>query len=212
MKLLHKIILPKVGKQLISKSKLFSYIDGDFKNWKLDDTTIAQKQELGVYELTEDMTFVQIFPNPEKMCLTQGQILKFIEEHKDKLRNNWYTFFLFKSKGKFFVADVRIYDDGALNVNVRRLEDDVLWGADRRLRLVLPLTGYDSLSLKPSDTLPTELVINGVKYIKGVGDGYSGSSAGGTGGCWYGDVMRDGYVERVKASQKKRNKRYGSLH
>lgn len=166
MKLLHTISLPKVGKKLISKSKLFSYIDGDFKNWGLNDTTTSQKQNLSVYELTEDMTFEQIFPIPEKMFLTQGQILSFIEKHKDKLRTDGYaTFFLFKSKGKFFVASVFGYDGGALGVIVFRSAYDGPWDAQARPRVVIPQLD-DSLSLEPSNTLPTELTINGVKYIK----------------------------------------------
>ena len=166
MKLLHTISLPKVGKKLISKSKLFSYIDGDFKNWGLDATTTSQKQNLSVYELTEDMTFEQIFPIPEKMFLTQGQILSFIEKHKDKLRTGGYaTFFLFRSKGKFFVALVHVVGGGALRVSVGRLENGGLWDAQYRHRVVIPQLD-DSLSLEPSNTLPTELTINGVKYIK----------------------------------------------
>ena len=141
MKTLHQNIqIPKTtGKETIINSKLFYYIDSDFKNYGADE--LGEKQpatELAVCELTEDMMFQQMFTKPDEMALTQSQILEFIENNKDKLRQDGYaTFFLFKSKGNFFVARVRVGSDG-LYVLVGRFEGGHVWDAEYRHRLVVP--------------------------------------------------------------------------
>jgi len=141
MQTLHQNIqIPKTtGKETIANSKLFYYIDSDFKNYGADE--LGEKQpatDLAVCELTEDMTFKQMFTKPDEMALTQSQILEFIEDNKDKLRQDGYsTFFLFKSKGNFFVAGVGVRSVG-LSVRVYRFENDGVWGAAGRHRMVVP--------------------------------------------------------------------------
>ena len=128
----------KIGR-IISKSDLFSYIGSDFKNWNLDN-----QKKVSVYELNKDATFKQMFNelnhDLDKLCLTQEQILSFIENYKDKLHPKGYaTLFLLKENDEYFVADV--YWDSSferLGVDVSHFDDECVWRADFRLRVVAP--------------------------------------------------------------------------
>lgn len=64
-----------------------------------------------VYELKREASLRQIFESLSSdvntLCLTQAQIINFAKEHRGWLRSDGYaTYFLFKSKSKFFIADV----------------------------------------------------------------------------------------------------------
>lgn len=150
-KLFDKIKQSPVKESLIKDAKdLFSWIDSDFENYGASEPQkITKKTELEVYELTENGTFKDIFKNPEQQCLTQGQILDFVKNHKDKLRTDGYaTFFLFKSNNNFFVAFLR-FGAGGLDARVHRFEGGHVWDAERRHRVVMPTMtkekrGYDS--------------------------------------------------------------------
>lgn len=119
-------------------------IDSDFQNWGADEAggpTPATKVK--VHEMVADATFKQMFDSvtkkTDKLCLTQGQIKKFCQQHRDKLRKEGYaTFFVFKSKGKFFVADVYFGGIGRLEVDVDQFEFDRVWSAEHRRRVVIP--------------------------------------------------------------------------
>lgn len=133
------------GQQTIAKATdLFTgYIDPDFKNWGLD---VSGKAKLAtpvhVHELAKDGRFDQFFPtlgNLDDLCLERDQIIKFCCEHRNWLRTEGYsTFFLFKVKGKFFVASVRFDDDGQLRVSVSHFSVDDVWNAEYRNRVVVP--------------------------------------------------------------------------
>ena len=119
----------------------FVSIDHDFENLEKGGPTEAIK--VGVYGLIKDSQFTGFFNSVgvglDKLCFTQHQIKKFVQKHRNWLRTNGYaTFFLFKSKGKFFVAYVFIRDDGTLRVGVFRLVCDALWVAEYRPRVVIP--------------------------------------------------------------------------
>ncbi|MFA5248076.1 MAG: hypothetical protein WC415_02400 [Patescibacteria group bacterium] len=131
------------GKEFIhGDRKVFkSYIDDDFKNWKLNQASEATKETaVQVHELVEDATFAKMFTSLsgdlDKLCLTQHQIKRFCE-YPGQLSQSGATFFLFKLNGEYFVADVDVYDDG-LSVFVRRFEIDPLWCAEYGHRLVVP--------------------------------------------------------------------------
>lgn len=127
------------GKGLISKSsKVFkSYIDSDFTNWSLNEKQKPTKIiNLNVFELTKDSTFKEIFTRPDKMIMTQSQIIEFCKNHKERL-SDYYTFFLIKVNDEYFVVRVRVNSDG-LSVRVHRFEDDYVWHAEYRRRLVAP--------------------------------------------------------------------------
>ncbi|MDD4412713.1 MAG: hypothetical protein PHR00_03655 [Patescibacteria group bacterium] len=132
------------GQRTIAQAKeLFTgFLDADFENWNLDKpgkATPATKAK--VYELRQDAKFKQMFeslnPDLDKLCLTQAQIIAFVEDHQDWLRTDGYgTFFLFKENEEYFVAEVYFSSSDALEVRVRSLEDDVVWNAGSRRRLV----------------------------------------------------------------------------
>lgn len=169
MKLLYKDIkIPAlVGKKIIADSKLFRYTDSDFKNWNTNVKGEKTKaQNLEVFEMEKNGTFEQIFGeigDKEKLCLTQEQILNFVENHKDKL-SGWYTFFLFRVGTEFFVAHVYLDDDGQLGVFVHRFSGDGVWHGEYRHRVVVPAT--DSKSLSIPDTLNSLTLESAIKLVK----------------------------------------------
>lgn len=156
MKTLYQNIKVKAtkGKKTISRSDLFSYIDSDFENYGTDKVGEATAEtELAVLEMDKDATLAQIFTDKEAMALSQEQILDFCENQKDKLKQDGYaTFFLFKVGEDFFVANVYVRDDGHLGVRARRLDDDYVWDAEYRPRVVVPQQALKTLN---SGTLET---------------------------------------------------------
>jgi hypothetical protein len=140
------IIKALTGKLTIAEAKktFKSYIDLDFKNWNLNKAgqKTGQIPKTDVYELVADATFVQMFgslsDNLDKLVMSQSQIIEFCEKYPTWLRQDGYaTFFLIKEDGKYFVVSVRVGGVG-LSVDVDRFEDDYVWGAERRRRLVVP--------------------------------------------------------------------------
>jgi len=133
------------GQVYISDAKRVfkSYIDGDFKNWGLNQSGPATAETLlDVSEMTSDGTFVQIFTGItsylDKIVMTQAQIIRFCEKHPTWLRQEGYaTFFLTKVNGEYFVVDVSVLSDG-LEVNVFRLERDNVWIGEYHHRVVSP--------------------------------------------------------------------------
>jgi len=132
------------GKEFIhGDRKVFkSYIDDDFKNWKLNQASEATKETaVQVHELVEDATFAKMFTSLsgdlDKLCLTQHQIKRFCVKYPGQLSQSGATFFLFKLNGEYFVAYVYVHD-GGLYVYVNRFEYDFLWDAEYGHRLVVP--------------------------------------------------------------------------
>ena len=103
-------------------------IDSDFRRWRADESgQPTDKTPVAVYEMKKDANFAQMVgdlnADTGKLCLSQHQILNFIERHKGWLRAEGYgTFFPFKSYGEFFVAIVNVRS-GGLRVRVYRFED-----------------------------------------------------------------------------------------
>ncbi len=135
-------ILPTNGTRTIAHaSKLFTgYIDGGFKN--LDVPSLpSPTRSVMVYEQVKDGSFQDTFGSLgrplDELCLTQDQIIAFVEREASWLHPQGYgTFFLFKEGDKFFVAFVDRHDAGRLKVYVSRLSDDCVWYAVCRYRFV----------------------------------------------------------------------------
>ena len=133
------------GKAYISDAKktFKSGIDGDFKNWGLNQSGQATAETLlDVSEMISDGTFVQIFTgitsDLEKLVMTQAQIIRFCEKHPTWLRQAGYAiFFLTNVNGEYFVVGVRVVS-GGLDVGVGRLGDDRVWRGECRLHVVSP--------------------------------------------------------------------------
>jgi len=133
------------GKEILADAKdVFAYIDSDFKGWRADEKGLATEKTLvDVYEMRDDATFAQMFGSlnidVRKLCFTQAQIKGFVKKYRDWLRTDGNaTFFLFVSNGEVFVANVYFDSDDKLKVNVYRLEDDDVWNAENRHRVVVP--------------------------------------------------------------------------
>lgn len=142
-----KISIPATtGKRTIAKAdKVFTgYIDADFVNYGCDvEGAPALEIQTDVYELVENGDFRKIFGsfglNLDLLCLTQDQIIAWVENNRKWLRTGGYgTFFLFKENGEFFVAYVFVGVVGALGVRVFRLSGDSVWDAGGGRRVVLP--------------------------------------------------------------------------
>jgi len=170
LKLIKTITIPNLkGTKIIANSKLFDWIDQDFKNWGANKKGKAtEEMKVDVMEMKEKATFQQMM-SPDSL-LTQEQILYFIENHKDLISKNRYTFFPFKSGEKVFVADVYVHSVGSLAANVHRFSNDYVWPAESRYRFVVPQlnsklpSSNDSLTLSSSDTLE-----NAIKICKDAG-------------------------------------------
>ncbi len=133
------------GKETIADSKnVFSSIDKDFKNYGANKTSTATKELIvEVYEMAKDTTFTQMFRSLNsdlgKLCLTQHQILNFVQKHRNWLRTEGYaTLFLFKAGDQFFIALMRFDITGLLFVFVDFLECERVWNATIRYRIVAP--------------------------------------------------------------------------
>ena len=136
---------PTDGSEILANADdVFSYIDPDFRGWKADEPGEATGAvPAKVYELAQNADFAKMFGtlsgDTAKLCLTQAQIKAFVKQHRNWLRTDGYaTFFLFKSNGKFFVAVVYFYGVGRLKIDVGHFEDDYVWDAEDRHRLVVP--------------------------------------------------------------------------
>jgi len=134
------------GTEILADAKdVFSGgIDSDFINWEADEPDRSTVETpVDVYEMTQDATFSQMFgdlsSDVRRLCLTQHQIKNFVKKHRSWLRTEGYaTFFLFESKGYFFVAVVLFDSRGGLFVRVLQFEDSHVWDAGIRHRLVVP--------------------------------------------------------------------------
>lgn len=179
MKILYKDInIPalKGSKTIARADDVFTnYIDSDFENYGTDKKGAkTEAAPLAVLEIEKDGTFKEIFEsfgNPEELVLSQEQIIKFCEEHKDKLQQGGYsTFFLFKTNEEFFVARVLVGRDD-LRVYVHRFSFDDVWGAEGRRCVVVPQLTLKNLDSGHSDSLTLSRAIevckeNGYKVIK----------------------------------------------
>ena len=134
------------GEETIAKAaETFpGWIDPDFKGYGTDVRSPATKKtKVSVHEMIKDGTFEKIFggvsDDLDKLTLTQPQIINFVNKHHKWLRTEGYaTFFLFKVGNEFFVARVRVSDDGRLGVGVLRFSHAHVWYAGHRHRFVLP--------------------------------------------------------------------------
>lgn len=133
------------GKNTIAHAKdtFFGYIDSSFVKYGTDVKGQPTKEtKVQVFEQIKDGTFAQIFggfgENLDRLCLTQSQIICFVKDHYKWLRTDGYgNFFLFKEKGKFFIASIS-WGGGGLGVRAHRLSHVSVWEAECRRRFVVP--------------------------------------------------------------------------
>lgn len=134
------------GKDTIAKAKdtFPGWIDPDFKDYGCDvKSKPTKKTQVTVHEMIKDGTFAQIFggmsDDLNSLCLTQPQIIRFVQKHRKWLRTDGYgTFFLFKVGEEVFVAHVGFVGVGRLGVSAYRFSDDYVWCAEDGHRIVVP--------------------------------------------------------------------------
>jgi len=134
------------GKATIAKAKdtFPGWIDGNFENYGTNvRSPVTKKTQVTVHEMIKDGTFAQIFggmsDDLNSLCLTQPQIIQFVQKHRKWLRTGGYgTFFLFKVGEEFFVARVLFDGDGQLEVNALRFSYGDWWCAEDGRRIVVP--------------------------------------------------------------------------
>jgi len=129
------------GSEILPDADVFARILCDLDIGEAGAATEATP--VHVYEIVNDATFKQMFgslnADVDKVCLTQAQIKGFIKKHHQWLRRyDCSTLFLFKSHGKFFVAQVCISSSGKLALDAYWLENLHLWDAECCHRLVAP--------------------------------------------------------------------------
>jgi hypothetical protein len=136
-------LAPTKGTVTLAKAKkvFAGWLDSDFENWGTDVSgEDTPETAVDVHEMTRDGSYQTLFGelgDPHKLCLTQGQIEEFCRLHRDSLRQKGYgTFFLFEVKGELFVAHVSA-GGGRLKAFVDRFDDDSVWDAVLRHRLVV---------------------------------------------------------------------------
>lgn len=149
-------------------SKIFYYRDSDLDNW-LPKKQIATPGELSVFKTEKDMTFQEMYDEHKSESVSLVDIENLIErqdggEDVGLRTDGWANFFFVKNKdGNVSVVFVR-RPDCQWHVHVRRLDSDFRWYAEYHVFVRNCI--LETKPLSPSDTLPTELVINGVKYKK----------------------------------------------
>lgn len=100
--------------------------------------------EASVYSLVNDSTIYKMFKSLNKdlnkICLTQSQILSFLEDYRKELVGTWH--FLYKVEGGFMFMQVCMDDDGSMR----------LFGGDfseKGLDYIYPATGVNFRFLIP---------------------------------------------------------------
>ena len=107
------------GSRNIKSSKdIFRHVFSDFLDLHTNESSKKTGEtEVLVYEVIKDANIYQMFDslnNFEQMCLTQDQILEFIDKYKQykiPLDKHVINMFLFKSSDKVFVGQVCLADD-----------------------------------------------------------------------------------------------------
>jgi hypothetical protein len=110
------ILDPSDGQATLTEAKdLFvDGIDDDFEAWGTNVPGEATGQtNVIVHEMIKDGTFAQVYGafgvELGKLCLTQSQIIQFVQNHGEWARKvDQAIYFLFRVGEKFFVVDVRL--------------------------------------------------------------------------------------------------------
>ncbi len=133
------------GTEILAKANdVFNHIDLDFVAYGADEPGSTTPETLiEIYRIVKNATFTQMFGSLSSdlntLCFTQAQIKGFVKKHCDWFRADGYgTFFLFKSRNRFFVAHVHVRFDDELRIYVRRFDHPYIWDAEFRHRVVIP--------------------------------------------------------------------------
>jgi len=143
-------LMATFGERISDAPETFDWgIDPDFKNLDLDVWGCkTSATSIGVFEIVRDGNIGTIFNDIswglnrsfESLCLEQGEIIRFVQEQDRWLAPKFYaTFFLFKVRGKFFVAIVVSNDYNKKQVYVATFPGEEIWVAAYGHRVVVPI-------------------------------------------------------------------------
>lgn len=133
------------GEETIAKARhvFAGYLDSDFERWgaNVPSGTPTERAKIAVYEVCRDANLAEMFGsigNLNSHALSQGQILRFVLEHNDKLQpDELATFFLLRVGSGFLVVRISKLR-GELVERLERFDDPTIWrGAGRRRVVVL---------------------------------------------------------------------------
>ncbi|MEK7635124.1 MAG: hypothetical protein AAB446_01700 [Patescibacteria group bacterium] len=118
-------------------------MSSNFDEWDLNISPRRPNTFVDIYELIRDGDFKTIYNSfgrsLDNLCLTQDQIIDFVEHHRERLcKYRHYTFFLIKIDDNFFVVGVKFSSEFDLYADVFRFTDDNFWFAEHRHRFVIP--------------------------------------------------------------------------
>ncbi|MCL5733109.1 MAG: hypothetical protein M1334_00385 [Patescibacteria group bacterium] len=89
------VINPTSGRVIADANDVFGYIGYNFREKADEAGKPTEETPVHIYEMTQDATLAQIFSDPDKMTLTQGQIIEFVEKYPEWFRQNDYAATLF---------------------------------------------------------------------------------------------------------------------
>lgn len=116
-----------------SDGDLFKYVFFDLVGLDTNEHAIkTDEAELLVYELVKDANIYQMFnslnKNFDQLCLTQNQILEFLDKYK-KYSKNKTNHFLFKSNDKIFIAQICADADDSMRLFGGHISDNDINGS-----------------------------------------------------------------------------------
>ena len=164
------LVIPQTsGKRIIpEKTKLFSWIDADFRNWGAYERGEPKPEtKCALYELVEDATFEEMLKelgDPEKLCMTWEQIIKFIKKYKGELKEGKSgVFFLFRSYDELFIAYVYAKFKSNLCVTISHFENSLIMNGHNNPHVVVPQLPAHS-ETEPVDLDGEIIELKGRKY------------------------------------------------
>jgi len=125
-----------------TKKMFMSRLETDTVEVPFDKRRIKTEETfVEVYEVTSDSDFKKMFtsvsPRLGILHFTQDQIIKFLEKYPNWLCSSGANLFLFEAFDKFFIAVVRVEEDG-LSVAFREFGDEDVWESRCKHRLITP--------------------------------------------------------------------------
>lgn len=133
------------GSKTFEESLLFT-IDADVRQWGCGNLKSKPTQEtkVTVYEMVLGGTFEEImsmFPiTIESLSLTSAQIIRFVEQHRNALRDDCFgTFFPILCGSEQMIMYTMFDHVIPIPLRVKNFTSETFWNAAAKRRFVLPL-------------------------------------------------------------------------
>ncbi len=142
------VIAKQDGSRVIANAnETFSFVDKNFNNLEFNQPDNPTPETfVEVHETIRDGILAQlfgsliVFDDVKKLCLTQSQIISFVENYREWLgKHDCSTFFLFESYEHLFVIRVYYFGVGRLRVEILRFGYPTFWHSYNHSRIVTPI-------------------------------------------------------------------------